>query len=90
MFYAVLALAASRQVGVSKHTQAVSFLDKEFVREGIFSPETSIAFHVAFDERHTHDYAEIRDIEYEEAQSALTGAKSFVKTISDYLKEEKK
>jgi len=33
MFYAVLALAASKEIVISKHTQAVSFLDKEFVKK---------------------------------------------------------
>lgn len=41
MFYAVLALAASKEVVISKHTHAVSFLDKEFVRKGIFPKEIS-------------------------------------------------
>jgi uncharacterized protein (UPF0332 family) len=36
MFYAVLALAASEGVAISKHTHAISFLDKEFVRKGVF------------------------------------------------------
>lgn len=33
MFYAVLALAASREVVISKHTHAISFLDKEFIQK---------------------------------------------------------
>jgi uncharacterized protein (UPF0332 family) len=37
MFYAVLALAASKDVAISKHTHAVAFFDKEFVHKGIFS-----------------------------------------------------
>lgn len=32
MFNAVLALAASRGVAISKHTHAIAFLDKEFVK----------------------------------------------------------
>ena len=85
MFYAVLALAASKGVVISKHTHAISFLDKEFIRKGVFPKEISRALHVWFDERQTNDYGEIWDIEYSEAEAALKEAKSFVTTINDYL-----
>ena len=88
MFYAVLALAASKGVVISKHTHAIAFLDKEFIKKGIFSKETSRALHVGFDERQTNDYGEIWDIEYAEAQNNLQEAKSFVKTIEEYFKEK--
>jgi len=88
MFYAVLALAATKGVVISKHTHAIAFLDKEFIRKGVFPKETSRALHIGFDERQTNDYGEIWDIKYTEAETALKEAKSFVKTISDYLKEE--
>jgi uncharacterized protein (UPF0332 family) len=87
MFYAVLALAASKEVVISKHTQAVSFLDKEFIRKGIFPKEISRVLHVWFDERQTSDYGEIWDIEYTDAETALKEAKSFVKTIRNYLEQ---
>jgi uncharacterized protein (UPF0332 family) len=88
MFYSVLALAALRGVVISKHTHAVSFLDKEFVKKGIFSKEISRAFHYGFDERQTNDYGEIWDIEYTDADTALKEARLFVKTIEDYLEEQ--
>jgi len=88
MFYAVLALAASKGVVISKHTHAVSFLDKEFVKKGIFPKEISRALHYGFDERQTNSYGEIWDIEYTEAETALKEARVFVKTIADYLKGE--
>ena len=88
MFYAVLALAADKEVAISKHTHAIAFLDKEFIKKGIFPKEISRALHVGFDERQTNDYGEIWDIEYTEAQNNLKEAKSFVKTIEDYFKEQ--
>jgi len=87
MFYAVLALAASKEVVISKHTHAISFLDKEFIRKSIFPKEISRALHVWFDERQTNDYGEIWELEYTEAETALKEAKTFVKTIHDYLNE---
>lgn len=88
MFYAVLALAALRGVAISKHTHAIAFLDKEFIRKGIFPKELSRALHIGFDERQTSDYGEIWDIDYTEAEQTLSDAKSFVKTIADYLNEQ--
>jgi uncharacterized protein (UPF0332 family) len=87
MFYAVLALAASRGVAISKHTHAIAFLDKEFIRKGIFPKELSRSLHIGFDERQTTDYGEIWDIDHTEAEQTLSDAKSFVKTIATYLKE---
>jgi uncharacterized protein (UPF0332 family) len=88
MFYAVLALAVSKEVVISKHTHAIAFLDKEFVKKGIFPKEISRTLHVWFDERQTNDYGEIWDIEYTDAESALKEAKLFVKTIEDYFEEK--
>jgi uncharacterized protein (UPF0332 family) len=42
---------------------------------------------VWFDERQTSDYGEIWDIEYTDAETALKEAKSFVKTIRNYLEQ---
>ena len=49
MFYAVLALAALKDIAISKHTHAVAFFDKEFVHKGIFPKELSRALHYGFD-----------------------------------------
>lgn len=85
MFYAVLALAASKDVVISKHTHAIAFLDKEFIKTGIFPKEISRALHVSFDERQTSDYGEIWDIDHTEAENTLKEAQSFVKTIEEYF-----
>ena len=45
MFYAVLALAASTGVVVSKHTHAIAFFDKDFIKKEIFPKEFSRALH---------------------------------------------
>jgi len=86
MFYAVLALAALKEVAISKHTHAVAFFDKEFIHKGVFPKELSRSLHYGFDQRQTSDYGEIWEIEHGEAETALSEAKSFVKTITAYLK----
>ena len=86
MFYAVLALAALKEVAISKHTHAVAFFDKEFIHKGVFPKELSRSLHYGFDQRQTSDYGEIWEIEHGEAETALSEAKSFVKIITAYLK----
>lgn len=88
MFYALLALAADKGVVISKHTHAIAFLDKEFIKTGIFPKEISRALHVSFDERQTNDYGEIWDIEHTEAETILKEAKSFVKIIEDHVNRQ--
>ena len=41
MFYTLLGLLATRQLGASKHTGAIALFDREFVKTGIFPPELS-------------------------------------------------
>ena len=86
MFYAVLALAALKEVAISKHTHAVAFFDKEFIHKAVFPKELSRSLHYGFDQRQTSDYGEIWEIEHGEAEMALSEAKSFVKAITAYLK----
>jgi len=86
MFYAVLALAALKDVAISKHTHAVAFFDKEFIHKGIFRKELARALHYGFDQRQTSDYGEIWEIEHGEAEIALSEAESFVKAITASLK----
>ena len=86
MFYAVLALAALKDVAISKHTHAVAFFDKEFVHKDVFAKELSRSLHYGFDQRQTSDYGELWKIEHGEAEMALSEAKSFVMTVDTYLK----
>lgn len=85
MFYAVLALAVYRQEITSKHSGAIAFFDREFVKKGIFTKETSRSLHLAFERRQNNDYGEIFTVNEEEAKQALTEAKAFLKTVIDYL-----
>jgi len=86
MFYAVLALAASRGLAVSKHTHVIAFYDKEFVRKGIFPKELSRALHYGFKERQSKDYGENREIERADAETALSDAKNFIDVVENFVK----
>ena len=51
MFYAVLALLVTKQIGTSKHQSAISIFDREFVRAGVLNRELSYWLHEAFEMR---------------------------------------
>lgn len=86
MFYAVLALAASKGQAISKHTHAIAFFDKEFVRKGVFPKEISRSLHFGFEDRQTRDYGEIWEIDRADVDAAFQDAKNFVDAIGNYLK----
>ena len=58
MFYAALALLASKQQIASKHSGVISLFHKEFVKTGIIPPETAKSLDIAFDLRNKIDYRE--------------------------------
>jgi uncharacterized protein (UPF0332 family) len=86
MFYALLALLATRQLGTSRHSGALALFDREFVKTGVFPLELSRSLHLAFDRRQTHDYGEMIQINRQIAEETLTDARTFVVTIEAYLR----
>jgi len=81
MFYALLALLATRQLGTSKHSGAIGLFDREFVKTGIFPVELSRALHLAFDRRQSSDYGEWHVLEAHEANMTLNDAQDFVSAV---------
>jgi len=86
MFYALLALLATRQLGTSKHSGAISLFDREFVKTGLFPRELSRALHLAFDRRQKHDYGEMIPLTQEIAKETLHDARMFVLAIETHLR----
>ena len=56
MFYAVLALLATRKRETSKHSGAIALFDLEYVKPGIFSKDLSKWLHEAFELRQRSDH----------------------------------
>jgi uncharacterized protein (UPF0332 family) len=82
MFYAVLALGVFKQAIITKHTQAMAFFDREFVKTGIFPRELSRSLHLGFDQRQVNDYGDIWAVNREEAETVFSEASVFVERIS--------
>ena len=85
MFYALLGLLASRQLGTSKHSGAIAMFDREFVRTGTFPPGFSQALHRAFRRRQLHDYGEVVRADIDAANESIADAEGFVAAIASYL-----
>jgi uncharacterized protein (UPF0332 family) len=85
MFYGVLALLAAEGKGTSKHSGALAFFDRDFVRNGVFGDEFSDWLHEAFDLRHRADYREMFAVSSELGQSVLDHAVAFVAAVKARL-----
>ena len=85
MFYAVQALIVHNQATISKHTGAISFFDKEFVRTGIFDKELSKWLHQMFDLRQAADYGDMFEPTSDQCDEALAHADEFVTRVKDAL-----
>jgi len=86
MFYALLALLATKQLGTSRHSGALALFDREFVKPGVFPRELSRSLHLAFDRRQRHDYGEMANVDRQVVEETLTDAKTFVTAIETYLR----
>ena len=85
MFYVLLGLLATRQLGASKHTGAIALFDREYVKTGTFSPELSRALHRAFKRRQVHDYGEVVRADLSAANECIADAEQFVAAVGSYL-----
>ena len=89
MFYALLALLATKQLGTSKHSGAISLFDREFVKTGLFSREFSRSLRLAFTLRQRHDYKELTTVDQPTAERSLVDAKNFVDAVETYLRADR-
>ena len=85
MFYAVLAVLATRGLGSSKHSGAISLFDREFVKPGDFPKELSKSIHLALERRQQHDYGDFAELDAATAAKTVDDARVFLQGVSGYL-----
>ncbi len=85
MFYAVLALLATRDLGTSKHAGAIALFDREFVKAGVLSKDLSKHIHQAFDLRQDSDYRELVVVSRSSAEETLSNSDESVARIKQHL-----
>jgi uncharacterized protein (UPF0332 family) len=86
MYYALLALLATRQLGTSKPSGAISLFDREFVKSGLLPRALSRSLHLAFDRRQRFDYGEMIPLARETVEETVHDAKVFVVAVETYLR----
>ena len=87
MFYAVLALLATRQLGSSKHSGVLGLFDREFVKPGLLPTALSRSLRLAFNRRQSLDYGEAEELDPGEITEMVAAAKVFVQAIEEFLRE---
>jgi uncharacterized protein (UPF0332 family) len=85
MFYAVLALLATKGLGSSKHSGALSLFDREFVKPGDLPKELSRSLHMAFEQRQQADYGELTQPDEAAANRVIEEAETFIQGIRTYI-----
>jgi uncharacterized protein (UPF0332 family) len=86
MFYAVLALLQTKQLGTSKHSGAIALFDREFVKTGIFPKEMSKALHRAFELRQKGDYLEDMEIARADIDEVMPLAEEFIRMATAVIR----
>ena len=86
MFYALLALLATWQRRVSKHSGAHSLSDCKFIKTALFTCELSRALHLILDRRQGYDYGEMIAITEEMAAKTLRDARVFIVAVEPHLR----
>jgi uncharacterized protein (UPF0332 family) len=88
MFYAVLALLATRGLGSSKHSGAISLFDREFIKPGSLPKDLSRSLHMAFEHRQQAEYGELAQLEDPAVTGMIEDAERFVQGIWTHMKTE--
>jgi len=85
MFYAVLAVLATKDLGSSKHSGAIALFDRAFVKPGDLPKELSRSLHLAFEHRQQADYGELTTLDGPAAARVIEEAEAFIRSIQAYL-----
>lgn len=88
MFYAVLALLVTEPYSSSKHSGIISYFNKNFIKNGIFSREMGKIFNETFELRQSGDYEEYAEITMEQTAPYLEKTKLFIDLIKSRLEKE--
>jgi uncharacterized protein (UPF0332 family) len=85
MFYAVLALLASRTIETSRHTGAIAQFDLLYVKPEVFRADLSRWLHKAFLHRQAADYGAEQTLTRPEIEALIAQAREFVGEVRGYF-----
>lgn len=88
MFYAALALLASKDQETSKHTGVLALFNEMFIKTKILPVEMSKMLRKAFDVRQMGDYEDNANVSIEQAEQILKFAKKFIQSAEEKLRQD--
>jgi uncharacterized protein (UPF0332 family) len=88
MFYAVLAVLATKGLGSSKHSGVISLFDREFVKPGDLPKTLSRSLHMAFERRQQADYGELTELDASVVARVIEEAETLIQNVETYMKSK--
>jgi uncharacterized protein (UPF0332 family) len=85
MFYATLALLATRELAAARHSGAIALFHREFVRPDAFPAELARHLDFAFLLRNQGDYRDFVEVTAEQVNELLPGARAFVRRVEEIV-----
>ncbi len=81
LFYAALALLASKQLSAVKHSGVISLVHREFVKPGLIAPDVAKSLDIAFDLRNKSDYRDFVNPEEARVRELIQDAGTFLAAV---------
>jgi uncharacterized protein (UPF0332 family) len=85
MFYAAIALLATRDLSSSRHSGVIALLNDHFVRAGVFPAELAAQLARAFDLRDRTDYDDYVQPEADAVREMFENARRFVAAVEGII-----
>lgn len=87
VFHALTAILAVRGLSFSSHMQTIGAFNREFVKSGVFPPETTRQLQRLFDNRQTADYDWIISVDEQTASEDVANAEALVKACRNFIEQ---
>jgi uncharacterized protein (UPF0332 family) len=89
VFHAITAALAMKGLSFSSHQQTIGAFNREFVKTGVFPPETTRWLQRLFDDRHTADYDWLTTVDMETATEDVANAKMLVIACRKHIEQKR-
>ena len=91
-FHAITAVLAARGLAFASHAQTIGAFNREFVKTGLFPPETIRQLQRLFEDRQTADYDWVNTVDAETAAADVAAAQALVTAcmvhVEDHLRKQ--
>ncbi|NOZ23834.1 MAG: HEPN domain-containing protein [Planctomycetes bacterium] len=85
VFHALTAALAAKGLSFSSHAQVIGAFNREFVKPGLFPPDTTKKLQRLFQDRQTADYDWVNSVEAQTAAEDVADAKALVAACQDFV-----